>query len=59
MKDLKIRLGEKEYGVLRKRAKDQMRSINKQVTIFILAGLGADENKKNRKKRLPRTENHA
>jgi len=49
VKDVKIRLNERQYELLRKKAADELRSINKQVTVFVLSGLQGDERRRLKK----------
>ncbi len=43
MKELKVRLEEKEYKRLVKSAKKALRSVNKQVTVYILKGIETEK----------------
>lgn len=43
MKEIRIKLDEPEYKRLTRAAKEELRSINKQVTIYIIRGIEADK----------------
>ena len=43
MKEIKVRLTEKQYEKLRHIAEKEMRSINQQSAFYILRGMGSEE----------------
>jgi len=47
MKEIKIRLGKDEHRRLRQTAKKNLRSMNKQVTAFVVDGLQREKSKSN------------
>ena len=45
MKELRLKMGDEEYQKLVESAKEDMRSVTKQATMYIMKGIGADQQK--------------